>query len=93
MLWKLFQSLPTTRDQELAADLVEEIYGEAFARYRGAVPALWPRLTAWRAPMEGPPPSWSLERYSENNELGTLLGLAAVVALFSLRAVWVAAGG
>lgn len=76
-------------------------HGEAFARYRDAVPALWPR---WRAYHEAPDavdgegpvpavgvgtqPTWRLERYSDNNELGTLLAIVAGTLLLVARAMW-----
>lgn len=53
---------------------LEALYGEQYAAYRSAVPALWPR---WRAYSTGSTERtrWSLKHYSENNELGTALAL------------------
>ena len=58
------------------------------------MPALWPRTSAWRDPLaddDAPAPvvGWRLERYSDNNELGTLLAVVGGLVVFWLRAVWV----
>jgi len=80
------------RKERLESARLEALYGEAFARYRAEVPALRPRLVAWIPPPQGtlvgdPDCRWSMERYSENNELGTLLALLACVVVFGIRAV------
>ncbi len=62
-------------------------YGERFARYRAAVPALLPRLHAWREASEGAETRWAMARYSDNNELGTLLAVLAAWAAFWARSV------
>ncbi len=66
-----------------------------FARYRAAVPALWPRLRAWRDGLDpgrddrnAPRSRWQLARYSDNNELGTLIAIGAALLLFWARAHW-----
>ncbi len=74
-----------TESQRLAA-----AYGAAFADYGAQVPALLPRITRWRATepalaLGDPDLRWSRERYSQNNELGTLLALVACVVAFALR--------
>lgn len=66
------------------------LYGEGFAAYRDAVPALVPALSAWRPPQRvaglgDPELRWSFERYSENNELGTLLALVGGLLAFGVR--------
>lgn len=82
--------------KELAESMrLAALHGDAFARYRAAVPALWPR---WRSAgsvavsteAAGPPPDsgWRIDRYSDNNELGTLLAIAAGLLVLSLRAGW-----
>ncbi|MEZ4333518.1 MAG: methyltransferase [Myxococcota bacterium] len=76
-------------------------HGEAFTRYRDAVPALWPRWRAYHDTLRphgsgaavepvalGGAPAWQLERYSDNNELGTLLAILAGSLLLVARAVW-----
>jgi protein-S-isoprenylcysteine O-methyltransferase Ste14 len=82
------------RKERTESARLREIYGEAFSRYRDAVPALWPRWTAWRPEAAGAKDAarWSFERYSDNNELGTLLGLVALVAVFGVRTAWAAGG-
>lgn len=82
--------------KELAESVrLAALHGEAFAGYRAAVPALWPR---WRAFDAAIPPTgmrgagavtrWRLERYSDNNELGTVLAIVAALLLLCLRAGW-----
>ena len=65
-------------------------YGAAFADYGAQVPALIPRFTRWQATepvlaLADPDLRWSRERYSRNNELGTLLALVACVIAFAFR--------
>jgi hypothetical protein len=62
-------------------------YGERFARYRAAVPALRPRLHGWRDAPEAAEARWALSRYSDNNELGTLLAVVAAWVAFWVRSV------
>lgn len=71
------------------------LHGEAFARYRSAVPALWPRWRRARAPdgatetaIASRGEGWRSERYSDNNELGTVLAVAAALILLGARAGW-----
>lgn len=85
--WFAFHYFP--RKEAVESDRLEARYGERFTRYRMAVPALWPRLHAWvdaetrEAGSEG---RWTFSRYSENNELGTLLAVCAGLLVFWLRA-------
>ena len=62
------------RKDRIEGERLEALYGEQYARYRSAVPALWPR---WRAHATGSPSRsrWSLDHYSENNELGTAIAI------------------
>lgn len=78
------------RKERAESERLEAHYGDAFAAYRAAVPALRPRIQPWtpvpNAPgLEDPSRHWSLDRYSENNELGALLGVLAVLTAFGLR--------
>ncbi|MCA9505215.1 MAG: isoprenylcysteine carboxylmethyltransferase family protein [Spirochaetaceae bacterium] len=86
--WFAFRYFPRKERSESAR--LAALYGPRFERYRTAVPALWPRLRAWRDPDESGDPvaasGWRLERYSDNNELGTLLAILAGVLVFALRA-------
>lgn len=79
------------RKEESESRRLEERFGPAFAAYRAAVPALIPRLTPWTpAPgveMPARDGRWRLARYSENNELGTLLALVVGLVAFGIR-VW-----
>lgn len=81
--WFAFQYFP--RKEEAESGRLEARYGERFARYRDAVPALVPTLRPWRDP-GGNAFAWDLERYSENNELGTFLAVVSGWLLFWFRA-------
>lgn len=82
--WFAFHYFP--RKERVESARLESTYGERFLLYRNAVPALWPRLRRWRCEgMIGSPERWTLDRYSENNELGTLLALSFGVLLFLWR--------
>jgi hypothetical protein len=91
VIWLWFGLLYLPRKDRSEAERLERVHGDAFVRYREAVPLLWPRLAGW--PAGGGDPSavpagaaWSARRYSENNELGTLLAVAAGLLVFALRA-------
>lgn len=78
------------RKERAESSRLAEIYGDGFAAYRDAVPALFPTLAAWRPPhgivgLGDPELRWSFQRYSENNELGTLLALLAGLLAFGAR--------
>ena len=91
--WFFLRYFPRKEGSEAAR--LEELHGIAFCEYRAAVPALLPRLAAF-----DPGPAvrertnadrrWSLERYSDNNELGTLLALLALAVAFGVR-TWMVA--
>lgn len=88
LVWFFFVYFP--RKERVESDRLEALYGEAFAHYRAEVPALVPRLVAWSPPPETAALGdrsrrWSFARYSENNELGTLLALLACVIVFGVR--------
>jgi protein-S-isoprenylcysteine O-methyltransferase Ste14 len=86
LLWYLLGYFPRKERSEAAR--LEALHGRAFEDYRAQVPALLPRLRAWRPQAAGCAADrqrWSLDRYSENNELGTLLGLIALSLGFGLR--------
>jgi protein-S-isoprenylcysteine O-methyltransferase Ste14 len=82
------------RKERSESERLEAVYGEVFARYRTEVPALFPRRSPWKAPaaLAFGGERWSLDRYSENNELGTLLGLAACALAFGVRTAIVQSG-
>lgn len=69
---------------------LEELHGGAYTSYRARVRALLPSLAPVAAPGAATSDRvWQLARYDANNELGTLLGVAAGVALLALRAAGV----
>jgi len=74
------------RKERIEAARLAAIHGEAFDRYRDAVPALWPVRGAYPARGEA---GWSWARYDRNNELGTLL---ACLAGLLLLGVWAHVG-
>lgn len=91
--WFAFHYFP--RKDRIESARLEAIYGDQFVAYRGAVPALWPRWPAWapeRCDVEDEGQvgarEWALERYSDNNELGTVLAVLAGVMLMLLRVQW-----
>jgi len=78
------------RKEEIESERLIALYGPAYASYRGDVPALIPRLAPWKPSPEAeglgdPGLGWSGARYSDNNELGTLLALIAGLIAFGLR--------
>jgi len=63
-------------------------HGEAYAAWRRAVPALVPRMAAWRPASAGPGegrPRWSAARFRANDEDGALLAIALAFGLVALR--------
>ncbi len=81
------------RKERIEAGRLSGLYGEAFERYRDAVPALWPMRAAYPAGAPGRPAvrvGWSWARYDRNNELGTLL---ACLAGLTVVALWAMNGG
>ncbi len=101
IVWPWFALDYFPRKERAEAERLAARYGERFARYRAAVPALWPRLSGgYREPSADRSAladaddraigrgaaRWALARYSENNELGTLLAVVAACSIFWLRA-------
>lgn len=74
------------RKERVEGARLEELYGADYKAYRDHVPALIPRLTPW-VPGEsaGEASRWSGQRYSGNNELGTVIALAAGIGVFAIR--------
>lgn len=88
-LWPWFALRYFPRKERIESARLSRLYGARFDRYRREVPALWPRLRGWReeAAAEGAPEvGWGLDRYSDNNELGTLLAVLAGWLAFYARA-------
>ena len=69
-------------------DRLEEHFGEAYRRYRDAVPAFLPRVPPYRPPPEtAPVPTrFSLARYVRNREWEAALGGAAAMGFLALKA-------
>lgn len=89
VLWPWFALHYFPRKERIESGRLEERYGERFERYRTAVPALWPAWRPWHDEVaHGRGGEWAFERYSANNELGTLLAVAA-----GWLAFWWRAGG
>ena len=87
--WFFFSYFPRKERRESA--LLEAEFGAAYVAYRAAVPALWPRLARWNpshdvARAVALSHSWSFRSWSENNELGTLLGVLVGGALLAFAA-------
>lgn len=79
------------RKERVESERLESLYGQEFVRYRDAVPALCPRLHAWRSAAGSPDPGeaparWSAECWDVNNEQGTLLAVIAGFGVLVLRA-------
>ena len=89
--WFFLVYFPRKERRESA--LLESEFGGAYVVYRASVPALLPRRTPWKpshafakaVPLSS---AWSFERWGDNNEHGTLLGVTAgglLVAAMALR--------
>ncbi|MCR9097359.1 MAG: hypothetical protein NXI30_24335 [bacterium] len=88
VLWPWFAFHYFPRKERAESGRLEARYGERFARYRAAVPALWPALRPWRDDVVNPRAvGWGFDRYSDNNELGTLLAV-----VFGWLVIWWRAG-
>ena len=88
VLWTWFAWSYFPRKERAEGRRLATRYPERFARYRAAVPALRPRLRPWREEgiATGAHQGWALARYSDNNELGTMLAVVLGWTLFWLRA-------
>lgn len=66
---------------------LERLYGAPYTLYRASVPALVPALAAWSppAPASGAGSGWSLDRFRENDEDGTLLAVTLGVLALAVR--------
>ena len=83
--WFFLQYFPRKERSESAR--LEGLYGDRFVVYREQVPALipwWGRVAGSESP-GSENQNWSLARYSDNNELGTLIAVLALLLLCGLR--------
>jgi hypothetical protein len=70
---------------------LERRYGDAYRRYRLAVPALLPSFRPWSDPEVAPDGGWSAERVRANNEDGAALAVAVAATVVLLQPVLTAA--
>ena len=87
--WFALHYLP--RKERVESRRLEDRYGEAYLRYREAVPALWPSPRPFRATAVAPASAavrWSAACYDANNEQGTLLAVVLGVCCVALRIAW-----
>ncbi|MFQ5768181.1 MAG: methyltransferase family protein [Acidobacteriota bacterium] len=81
-----FYYLP--RKERVEGERLEERHGEAFRRYRAAVPALFPRPIPYRDPQAAPQSSgWISARFLRNQEYLMLLLEGGLLVLFGARAL------
>jgi len=88
-VWFALSYLP--RKERIETQRLIDRHGEIYARYRREVPALVPRLHAWRPTGEGAERvdafgEWRLARFDANNELGTEIAVAIAVSAVWIRA-------
>lgn len=89
-----FASSYMPRKERVETERLLARHGAVYERYHAEVPALWPRLHAWRPASglpshEGGGERWRFERFDANNELGTEIAVAIAVAAVGLRAALV----
>jgi protein-S-isoprenylcysteine O-methyltransferase Ste14 len=82
-LWFFLSYFPRKEKSESAR--LEELYGEALASYRAAVPALIPGRRPGAGFASSEVHRWEFARYSENNELGTLIAVVFALVIFGVR--------
>ena len=92
-VWPWFALHYFPRKERVESARLEVLYGPQYRAYHDGVPALWPRWSAWRpTTADGTHASsartWSLERYSDNNELGTVIAVLGAALVFWIRAGW-----
>jgi hypothetical protein len=90
VLWPWFALDYFPRKDRVECARLAARYGPDFEAYAAAVPALWPRRTAFEPPAFARR-HWALERYSDNNELGTVLAVVLALLVFWIRAAAVSA--
>jgi protein-S-isoprenylcysteine O-methyltransferase Ste14 len=81
--WVVFFGYYMPRKERVEPDRLIDVHGESYARYRRAVPALFPSLKPYPDAIAGP---WSLARMLRNREHWMVLGLLAASVLLAWRA-------
>lgn len=80
------------RKERIESSRLLSRYGDVYQSYRQEVPALCPRVTAWK-PEPGVarelevPVRWQFSRYDANNEHGTFLACVLGMVLIAMRVV------
>jgi len=72
------------RKERVEPARLESLHGDAFVRYRRAVPSLIPRLRPW---VDGSSAPWSARRMLQNREHWMVVGLAGVTGFLLWRAL------
>lgn len=70
------------------AELLTELFGDRFSHYSEHVPALLPRLTAYRPSQPDSSGGFRLGQYKRNNEWEALLGAGAAFAFLAAKQMW-----
>ena len=83
-LFVVFYLTVYTRTMLGEVALLTELFGEQYAHYAAHVPAVLPRLTAYRAP-GGESDGFTLARYRRNAEWEALLGYVLVFGYLTVR--------
>lgn len=73
------------RKERIECARLLQTHGEEYARYKAAVPALFPRLTPYRG-SDDAGSGWHWSRFNRNREYMMLIVEAGLVALFAVRA-------
>jgi protein-S-isoprenylcysteine O-methyltransferase Ste14 len=94
LIWPWFAFRYFPRKERTESARLEALYGDEFKAYRDAVPALWPRRVGWSPASSSPneplePRQWELDRYSDNNELGTVLAVIGGLLVIWIRVIWI----
>jgi len=87
--WAVFFGYYLRRKERVEPARLLDVHGDAYARYRDAVPALFPRLTPYRG---GTDAGWSSERMLRNREHWMAIGVVLVTLLLLARAYHLEAG-
>lgn len=75
------------------AELLEELFGEAYELYARHVPLVVPRVTPWRPPPLAPPDRdgrgrFAVDRWRRNREYEAVAGTVAGFAFLAAKMLW-----